>query len=401
MNMMYQIASPVGEVYKGSPVDERDFVFAPEHLPHQLDKFIDLRQDIFEIENQYSVGSCVSNAILGDLETIRLQNGSPEDYSRMAHYVMSKIYSNRLSADGLFPRDAYEVARKYGVCLESDYEYDESVQYQRPPEEIYQLCEQRKIERWEAVVRSNLNDGGLEDRVYRIHAALQLGLTVGFGMTVTDSLYSLTGPWYNHKYKLAGNADAEIVGGHMMRIVGIDTERRMFIVLNSWGTGWADGGYCGLPFEIVMQPFFEAYVVRKFTGMGVAEKPGIKKVFQNDFKLDLRIVLEDHEVGELYNIWMGAVLKDGTRLLRLPITHEQLTTTGTPFDKSLDQWGDAASGQPVVTKYPLQKRTFMRGIVWRDMTPYRGADFYVGYGTGTLWEALLGINGKVEKVCTL
>lgn len=36
----------------------------------------------------------------------------------------------------------------------------------------------------------------------------------------------------------------EIVGGHLMLIVGYDDKQSCWIVKNSWGTGWGDSGYC-------------------------------------------------------------------------------------------------------------------------------------------------------------
>jgi C1A family cysteine protease len=33
-------------------------------------------------------------------------------------------------------------------------------------------------------------------------------------------------------------------GGHAMVVVGWDSQRSAFIVKNSWGKYWGDGGYC-------------------------------------------------------------------------------------------------------------------------------------------------------------
>ena len=42
--------------------------------------------------------------------------------------------------------------------------------------------------------------------------------------------------------------NSEPEGGHAVMCVGYDDERGVFIVRNSWGTGWGDGGYFYMPY---------------------------------------------------------------------------------------------------------------------------------------------------------
>jgi len=51
-----------------------------------------------------------------------------------------------------------------------------------------------------------------------------------------------------------------VVGGHSVTIVGYSLPKRQFIIKNSFGSDWGDGGYCWMPFE-----YFDMYVFEKWT----------------------------------------------------------------------------------------------------------------------------------------
>jgi C1A family cysteine protease len=42
-----------------------------------------------------------------------------------------------------------------------------------------------------------------------------------------------------------------VLGGHAVLIVGYNKNRNVFIVRNSWGTGWGEGGYFYMPFQVI------------------------------------------------------------------------------------------------------------------------------------------------------
>ena len=45
------------------------------------------------------------------------------------------------------------------------------------------------------------------------------------------------------------------LGGHAVCIVGYDDTKQWFILRNSWGSQWGDGGYFYLPYEYITSPF--------------------------------------------------------------------------------------------------------------------------------------------------
>ncbi len=63
------------------------------------------------------------------------------------------------------------------------------------------------------------------------------------GMTVwTDFFYYGSGVY--HKQATVGGNPNKVEGGHVMLVVGYDDMLNCWIVKNSWGTGWGDGGFC-------------------------------------------------------------------------------------------------------------------------------------------------------------
>jgi C1A family cysteine protease len=45
--------------------------------------------------------------------------------------------------------------------------------------------------------------------------------------------------------------ESSSIGGHAMLLVGYDNDRQVYIVRNSWGTGWGDAGYAYMPFSYI------------------------------------------------------------------------------------------------------------------------------------------------------
>jgi C1A family cysteine protease len=44
------------------------------------------------------------------------------------------------------------------------------------------------------------------------------------------------------------------MGGHAVMCAGYDDASGHYLILNSWGPGWGDKGYCYLPYEYMHNP---------------------------------------------------------------------------------------------------------------------------------------------------
>ena len=69
-----------------------------------------------------------------------------------------------------------------------------------------------------------------------IKKALAAHGPVATSMLVYDDLYSYIGGIYSH-------VRGQLIGAHVVLIVGYDDARQCFIVKNSWGPGWGEKGY--------------------------------------------------------------------------------------------------------------------------------------------------------------
>jgi aminopeptidase C len=58
-----------------------------------------------------------------------------------------------------------------------------------------------------------------------------------------------------------------------MCIVGYDLNARYFIVENSWGPEWGDGGFCAMSFDNFLANAFDGTVIREFDGIKTSILP--------------------------------------------------------------------------------------------------------------------------------
>ena len=93
-----------------------------------------------------------------------------------------------------------------------------------------------------------INDGD----VNAVKNALASGFPVVMGFTVYDSFeYDINNNTGMMPYP--NIASEQVLGGHAVTIVGYNDNLNggRFIVRNSWGTGWGDGGYFYMPYQVV------------------------------------------------------------------------------------------------------------------------------------------------------
>jgi putative hemolysin len=66
---------------------------------------------------------------------------------------------------------------------------------------------------------------------------------VTFGFEVYSDFLAYSGGVYNHTW-------GSFEGLHAMALVGYDAEEQYWIVRNSWGSGWGEGGYARISFDV-------------------------------------------------------------------------------------------------------------------------------------------------------
>ena len=383
-----------------SPPDQRDIPYVPKILPHQYASSIDLMPNVYEVEDQGSIGSCVANGVASQCEWLAKLAGAPQDLSRLFLYTATLEFEDRTGEEGLAPRDAYSVAHKYGICAEAAYPYDISKAGVNPPESAYQAANATKMRRYESVV-SNTRIQQVyepEDRINIVMAALNEGMPVGIAMTVTDSISHMKGPWQTQDYTGFAASGAQSIGGHYVVIIGYDDSVGRFLVQNSWGTAWGDGGFGGFPYSIVSEPFFEAWLVRDFNGYQVQEAPGIYLEGQNKYIVNARITVPEALYGTTTNIWMGAKDLQGNLYLRAPIPLDAADGSRTDMSGGLDRWGryDGVNTPPCLVGYTLTASNKINVVNWMNLESLGGGILYLAYGNSPL-DWTLGELGTLKR----
>jgi len=366
-----------------SPPDLRDIPFVPSVWPPStFASEIDLLPNVSEVEDQAEIGSCVANGIVSACEHMAKRHGRSDNLSRLFLYTATLDFENRLGQEGLVPRDALKVANHYGIPSESAYPYDTSKSAVRPPDDMYLLASKTRVLRYEAVShwRSVWPRFESQTIIDRIKSALNEGLPVGFAMQVTQSAKDMRGPWREQQYQQEG-PNTPSIGGHWMVIIGYDDRVGKFLVQNSWGPDWGDGGFGGFPYSIVEGGFFEAWVIRNWAGLEIPQRPGISLEGQNRYRIQCRIVPEPSEVGTTTPLWIGAQLPDGAIWLKQDLTSD----TWVPYD---------GLTMPATGQLRLESENIVDVVKWMNLEPFSGVDVYVAYGPSP-W------NWKMSKICNV
>jgi len=230
-----------------SPEDLRDFRYKIKNVPIKLE--IDLREWASPVEDQGTLGSCVSHALTSCFE-LMTKREMPEKFfelSRLFSYYHTRVLEESVKEDRgvVYIRNALKAAEKYGLCIEALWPYDVDQFKQQPTPNCYLDAASRKIIQYQSL-ESNLD----------ILESINQNKPVMVGMIVYDSFMSITDN--KPEIPMPGEYDF-VIGGHAVAIVGYSLPKRQFIVKNSFGSDWGEAGYCWMPFE-----YFDKYVFEKW-----------------------------------------------------------------------------------------------------------------------------------------
>lgn len=199
------------------------------------------------VYDQGSVGSCVANAtcaLLAYVESREKLNETAPSLSRLFAYANAR--SNVAVDHGSTFRNTFKGITKFGICTENEWPYDVAEALVKPSAAAYQAAQVRKKISYSTLIT-------LDDML----ACIASGYPFVYGMSIYDSFENWSA---DTSYKgtpvipMPKKTDA-YVGGHGLCIVGYDLGAKLFLVRNSWGTGWANQGYAWIPFDYLTNPF--------------------------------------------------------------------------------------------------------------------------------------------------
>jgi hypothetical protein len=212
----------------------------------QIEKLLpalDFKPETDSVDDQGPLGSCVAQAGATALEIAYKRAGVPTNFSSMFLYYYVQKDSGSLGTDGGgYPGSLAQILNEYGCCTEADWPYDKTKLGVEPPPAV--RAKARALVPAGSVKMYGI--GAVAYSVTAIKRELNRGRPVVLGMFAGGLMSIKAGtPWRTHVCSAAGHAPA----GHAVCVIGYDDEAQRFLVENSWGPAWGDGGFFGIPYS--------------------------------------------------------------------------------------------------------------------------------------------------------
>ena len=214
----------------------------------------------FKPKNQGRVASCVAHALTSVREINFDRKGVKAEFSPGFTYACRVKVNTAHMGPGMITSAALREMRKVGAMLQEDFPWHEEMPG------LYESYFKPDKEKWTSMAKEFRVDDpvGTYARLRSIdeifEALYNLGPVV-IGMRMFREYEDP--PWSENDYRMT----APIIGtereSHLMVIVG--WEKDAFIILNSWGENWKDGGYFYMPFEFFNHKDLNcrAYVIKE------------------------------------------------------------------------------------------------------------------------------------------
>lgn len=233
-----------------------------------MPKFVDLREWFSPIENQLNLGSCTANAVVGVVEYFQRRSfGKHLDGSRLFVYKTTrKLMMIDEGDSGAYLRSTMKALTLFGVPEEKylpysldNYETVNSKWDDEPDGFLYGMGDNFETIKYFCHDPKGINISN-EEILCSVKNYIVAGIPSMFGFSVFSSLNDsnvkggIPYPCSNDK----------VEGGHAIVAVGYDDNKKIkntvcgeettgaFLIRNSWGTKWGDGGYGWLPYEYVL-----------------------------------------------------------------------------------------------------------------------------------------------------
>ncbi|CAF2396943.1 unnamed protein product [Rotaria sp. Silwood2] len=221
----------------------RPLQFPSNHLPSH----VDLRQYMTPVEDQADMSTCAANAFAGACEyIIKRHTGEHVDVSRLFIYYNGQMIDQRsldVTDDGASKQNTVLGMRKFGICEESLWPYDEQLLNKEPPPHVYEAASHvtvipLKIPRNLVAMKTCL--------------ANEVPFLIGIRLLSSATAEAKKNQGYISMPNPASAAVAK-TGTHAVLVVGYDDRTRHFIVRNSWGRDWGVHGYFYIPYEYLLE----------------------------------------------------------------------------------------------------------------------------------------------------
>ena len=218
--------------------DHRDLRFAATDPSAPVPGAVDLRGSCPPVYDQGHLGSCTANAVAGAYEfDLRRQGLADFMPSRLFVYFNERVLEGTVGVDsGASLRDGMKMIATLGVCPEPEWPYLVERFRERPSDRCYR----------EALAHRGLVYRRVAQDLGSLRACLAGGSPVAFGFSVYESFEG--GAVHERGVVPLPAPGEQRLGGHAVLAVGYSDATERFVVRNSWGADWGEGGYCTMPY---------------------------------------------------------------------------------------------------------------------------------------------------------
>lgn len=230
------------------PSDTRDLIYKASGIEPPVQ--FSLEQYLIDIEDQKSTSSCTAHAGSSGFELLvkQFRPKKAQEFSRLHLYYWTRFISNLHGKDGgAYTRDICKALEKYGICPEAAWPFDPRKVNVKPSLRANLLAKLWRIKSYE-----RCND---------IRAAIADGLPVIIGAKIREGLRALSGPRDTHLDQLKNYQQSKPIGGHAMLVVGYDDRDASYLICNSWGAQWGDGGLFKIDRGMIHADMMDAWTI--------------------------------------------------------------------------------------------------------------------------------------------
>lgn len=214
------------------------------------------------VRDQHDVPCCVSMAVTACMEILDSARGSVIELAPLFNYFYAR--PNPSDFRPLDLRAALQAATELGICARAlhDVEYDEAGACTRPSDEAREDARKHQLAGYDPTTRTMRYELITSNRTVSCRTALSRGFPVLIALWMTSGYLNLSAERPVHARPPAEPS----VGGHAVVAVGYDDQRASFIIEDSRGPNFAQGGSWFLPYDILdSRIVYEAWILRELT----------------------------------------------------------------------------------------------------------------------------------------
>jgi hypothetical protein len=212
-------------------------------------KSVDLRPLMNEVEDQGADGACTGYGGARSMDALYERAGINKKFACEFLWYMNKKFNQLEFQTGNYGTKftpIFSNLANIGLCEDSFYP-DTTPRDTKPSNEAMANAAQHRIVSWMPI------NPIMFDPVKRIKTALAMGYPVVIAVNFywAKEITPNDTPWREQVWEKAAPLP-DNPGGHCICIIGYDDDAQRFLLQNSWGPAWGDGGFFGWPYS-----FFE------------------------------------------------------------------------------------------------------------------------------------------------